>query len=404
MGHGCQAERHEEARAEVYRDRILRGQEFYSTNKVGAIGADLGAVACFFEAPWSRISSSLTEAAQAWLLNEAASRLRALGRLTEALEPMQATLGIIEAKGEWENAAIVASNLSELELTLDAVHGAVRDAEQSVVFADRSGDAGLRMIFRTTLADALHQEGRRADALARFLEAEEMQVEGQPSYPLLYSLWGFRYCDLLLAEAELAAWQAGSVAVSTDDGGKSRQDAGAPSALEQSCCDVEQRATQTLQWAEAAGRDILSAALDHFTLGRAGLYRTILERPDASSSATLDPKSVIEQAVDGLRRAGTIHHVPRGLLTRAWLRRLTDDSDGARADLDEAREIAERGPMPLFLADVDLYTARLFHDRDALSAARRRIEEHGYGRRLEELADAEEASVDWPSPSVLTTP
>ena len=54
--------------------------------------------------------------------------------------------------------------------------------------------------------------------------------------------------------------------------------------------------------------------------------------------------------------------------------------------------------MPLFLADVDLHTARLFHDRDALSAARRRIEKHGYGRRLEELADAEEASVDWPTP------
>ena len=62
-------------------------------HKLGAFGSDLGAVACFFETPWSRVSPALTEAAQAWLLNEAAIRLRALGRLTEALEPMRAATG-----------------------------------------------------------------------------------------------------------------------------------------------------------------------------------------------------------------------------------------------------------------------------------------------------------------------
>ncbi len=51
--------------------------------------------------------------------------------------------------------------------------------------------------------------------------------------------------------------------------------------------------------------------------------------------------------------------------------------------------------MPLFQADVYLGRARLFRDPDALSAARRLIEKHGYGRRLEELGDAEEASEHW---------
>ena len=32
----------------------------------------------------------------------------------------------------------------------------------------------------------------------------------------------------------------------------------------------------------------------------------------------------------------------------------------AQSDLDEAWEIAERGPMPLFLADIHLHRARLF--------------------------------------------
>ena len=51
--------------------------------------------------------------------------------------------------------------------------------------------------------------------------------------------------------------------------------------------------------------------------------------------------------------------------------------------------------MPLFQADVLLTRARLFRDRAALAEARRLIVKHGYGRRLEELADAEEAALGW---------
>ena len=81
------------------------------------------------------------------------------------------------------------------------------DAEQSVTYAELSGDSFERMSDRTTHADALHQAGRRDEAAARFREAEAMQAESQPEYPLLFSLWGFRYCDLLLAAAERAAWR-----------------------------------------------------------------------------------------------------------------------------------------------------------------------------------------------------
>ena len=94
---------------------------------------------------------------------------------------------------------------------------------------------------------------------------------------------------------------------------------------------------------------------------------------------------------------------PRGLLTRAWLRFLEGKRTGpesAQSDLDEAWEIAERGPMKLFMADIHLHRARLFF-REAqypwgspaadLAAARELIEKCGYGRRKEELEDAEAA-------------
>ena len=81
-------------------------------------------------------------------------------------------------------------------------------------------------------------------------------------------------------------------------------------------------------------------------------------------------------------------------------------------DLDEAWEIAERGSMKLFMADIHLYRARLFGRTDRkdeggrmkdervypwespqadLAEARRLIESCGYGRRKAELEDAEKA-------------
>jgi hypothetical protein len=159
--------------------------------------------------------------------------------------------------------------------------------------------------------------------------------------------------------------------------------------------------------------DILSAALGRLTLGRAALYAAILDE-----AKRRDATSTLELAVSGLRRAGQQQYLPLGLLTRAWcffakatqdtqqsqLPRARDCLSNAQGDLDEAWEIAERGPMPLHMADIHLHRARLFgrmtgeplkypwespqHD---LAEARRLIVKHGYLRRMPELEDAEAA-------------
>jgi len=49
--------------------------------------------------------------------------------------------------------------------------------------------------------------------------------------------------------------------------------------------------------------------------------------------------------------------------------------------MDEAWEIAERGPMRLHMADVLLHRSRLFRDKAALADARKLIEQVGYWRR-----------------------
>jgi tetratricopeptide (TPR) repeat protein len=415
VAHGCQAGMQRDACARVYSDRIQRGYERYSTFKLGAVGADLGAVACFFDRPWKRLSPSLMEPDQAWLLSEAAFLLLALGRLTEALEPMRAALEMRVAQEDWENVARGTSNLSELRLTLGEVAGAVDDANQSVAHSDRSGHAFLRRVSRTALADGLHQAGHRTEAEARFHEAETMQAESQRQYPFLYSLAGFRYCDFLLAATERAAWtRSPEFAPAQVPSGESAPEHlahgnGAEAGLE-SCRTVAERAKQTLAWAERNNVSLLDIALNYLTLGRVALYASIL---DPANSQLQTASSRITSAVNGIRRAGRQDYLPRGLLTRAWLRFLAGACTGpesAQADLDEAWEIAERGPMPLFLADIHLYRARLFHSvtpypwdangqsrgpKDDLAAARQLIDKHGYGRRKEELEDAEQAANHW---------
>jgi hypothetical protein len=390
VAHGCQAGLQQQACDEVYDARIQRGNEFYSSKKLGANGADLGAVACFFEQQWSRVSPAFSKDGQAWLLNEAATRLRALGRLTEALEPMRLNLKMRVEREEWQHAPTSAGNLSELELMLGEVDDAVGDGERILTFTERSAKFGVHQMYRASYADALHQAGRWDEALAQFCETEKLQALDQPELPLLYSVRGFRYCDLLLAEAERAAWQSVLNPKSKIRNPK----------FEKLCHEVEQRAAQTLKWATTQNW-LLDVALDHLTLGRAALYRGVLtdsktEQADAFQVA----HSQLTAAVDGFRRAGTTHHIPRGLLSRAWLRSIEGDAPGAQTDLDEAWQIAERGPMRLFMADIHLYRARLFHAvtpypwksaKDDLAAARKLIDECGYHRRDEELADAERA-------------
>lgn len=378
--HGCHAGKAADTCEQVYHDRILRGSSgpysFYSLRTLGLISADLAAVRCFFTVPWKELSVDLTAPAQNWLLSEAASFLRSLGRLEEAGEPMRAGLDAYVAREKWQHASILAGNLSELDLMLGNVASAVRYAEQSVQHAYRSEDAFQMMSKRTTHADALHQAGRTTEAGDRFRKAEALQREHTPRTPFLYSLQGFQFCDLLLAGVEQAAWRR---CLRSDE----------QSFHAVALSDVGQRATAALAIATLY-KWILDTALANLTLGRVELFRAIL-----GGAAMDSAHSRVDAAVHGFRQAGRMDFLPPALLTRAWLREVQADPAAARADLDEAQQLAERGPMRLHLADVHLYRARLFfrenlaEAREELRKARHLIERCGYHRRDEELHDAE---------------
>ena len=336
IAHGCRAGRHQEALDKIYVDRICRRWpdgtvEFYASRKFGALGSDLAALSWFFDKPYTTPAAALTPSDQAWVLAQAALRLRAQGRFAEGLPAARAALQMAKDAQDWRNAAVRASNLSEAELLAGEVAAAVATAKQSVAHADRGGDEFQTMAFRTTYADVVHAAGRREAAVQAFADAEQRQKKRQPANPLLYSVQGFQYCDLLLAKGDYVA--------------------------------VRERAARILEW-EVASVPLLDRALLRLALGRADLG---LALPPGSthemSAAARDDARIararLDEAVDGLRAAGTSHHLPRGLLARAAFRRSAGEWDGAARDLDEVEEIAGPGPMKLYLCDMALERARL---------------------------------------------
>ncbi|MBC7930147.1 MAG: TIR domain-containing protein [Rubrivivax sp.] len=363
MIHGCQAGRHKDAFEKVYWPRISREEQAFLTKTLGAIGAELGIMSYFFEAPWHKPVAALSRANQSFVRFKVGFDLRAIGRLTEALEPLKASMKHDISGNDWFNAALTAGYISGVYLNLGDLPQSLKYARQGVSFADRSGDKSESIRERTKLANTLQQTGETSQAKAVFLEAEEIQKGYKPKYPLLHNVSGFRYCSLLLDEGEYR--------------------------------EVQVRARQSLKWmAQNPQRvSLLATALDNLSLGRA--YQSQAQQQGDASEFDL-ALTHIEKSVEGLRYAQRQDHLPRGLLARAELYRLRGEFDQARADLDDAMRVAQRGSMGLYGADCHLERARLYlahgekdRAREHLLDAKEMIERMGYHRRDEDVQEIE---------------
>jgi hypothetical protein len=161
------------------------------------------------------------------------------------------------------------------------------------------------------------------------------------------------------------------------------------------CAEAEEQATEWFKWRRATD-SLLDIALEHLTLARTTLYGALVSPPADTAPAVTPLGPRVATALARLRQTNDVRYLPTALLTAALYHgTLGGDPEQARRLLAEAEQIAERGPMPLYLADVHLHRARLFRDRHALAEARALIERHGYGRRRDELADAEAAAAHW---------
>jgi tetratricopeptide (TPR) repeat protein len=336
VAHGCRAGRYQEVLEEVYVKRICRRRpdgdiEFYAVSKLGAVDSSLAAISWFFEKLYETPAAALPAWDRAFVLSEASFALRAQGRLEDALPAMRAALSMAEAAQAWANAARQAFTLSETELLVANVADSLATAKASASHAERSGQPRLMIISRATEGNALHAAGKLQNAADLFADAERRQQAVQGQLPILYSIQGYWYCDLLLSQMQTAA--------------------------------VLGRASRTLQWARKH-LSALTIALDTLTLGRAHLAEALL-RPANTPLAQCEhdhPRAAaarFREAVELLLASRHNDQIPRGLLARAVFHRTIGDWDGAKSDLNEAKEIAESAIMRLYWCDCALESARL---------------------------------------------
>jgi tetratricopeptide (TPR) repeat protein len=323
------------------------------------MAADLSALVTFFEQPWETPAASLTVDAKAFLFNDAGFRLWGLGRLRDALEPIQAGLDRRIAQEKWGNAAIVARNLTDLLMIMGELERGDALARQAMDLDQRCGDKGQILYSKCSLAYVRHQQGAVQEAEELFRQAELLGTEIAPEKLYLYSRRGFRFCDLL---------------------------------LDQGCHqEVLGRAANTIKIAQRK-QLLLDIGLDHLSLGRAYLAQGLEEGERNLSKAA----EHFNEAVDFLRSAGRQHHLVLGLLGQTAFYRTIQDWPQADRDLEEALETVQPTGMRLYEADCHLEYARLYlaqgqkeEARQSLALAKPMIQQMGYHRRDREVKNLE---------------
>jgi tetratricopeptide (TPR) repeat protein len=364
--HGCKADRHERAFHEVYFVRIQQGRKFFAPSKLGTVGADLEALSCFFDAPWDHPYdppwkhpvASITEKWRALLFGQAGYRLWMLGRLKEAITPMKEALEAdvtrakealeeAVAREAWMYASVDADTLGALYLSLGDINKALSYSEDGVKYALDSGDRDQLVSALSTQGDVLHHQGDLAKSQVIFDRAKGIQGAGAQTFLFPHSL-GHRRHDLLLSQGKYN--------------------------------EVQETVKRILESQGAEGFDLIDSALLHLSLGQSYLFQA----PPMITEA----KTNLDSAMDYLRRAGRVVHIPRGRLALADLHIMIGEFKEAKTNLDEALGTATRNDTELHQADCHLKYAWLYLEQsenekaqESWAQAKEIIDRRGYHLR-----------------------
>jgi tetratricopeptide (TPR) repeat protein len=322
--HGCLAGEYFKALSEVYWERIERGNEHYSINKLGAYSQDLTAIAAFFPQGWLK-PVDLDIESQAWLLAVASFCLMSLGRLADAVAPREADLKLLIKSDNYEQAASSTGSLVDLLLPIGRLIDAERAAQQAIEYAEKTDNKLTQMVSYSKLATVLHRRGKLIESQQAFEKSEDLQKEAQPNYPYLYLFQGAQYCALLL---DLAI----------DD---------------QQRKHVLERANYSLNISKE-NRWLLEISLDYLTLAKT--YQALQQISEAYKYFDL--------AIQKIQESKSVMNYPEFYLSRALFYLEQNQLDRCKADIESATEIIDRCGMKLYATDAALLQSRYYLKKD----------------------------------------
>lgn len=382
--HACLAGCAPEA-LDVFRHRIRRGDQQFSVEQLGAWGIDLVALAQFFSVPWSAVIPDVQVDDRRFLLQAAGECLSTLGRMDEALTPLQQALELAHAHNSWSSAALAATRLSEAYRAHGDLPTALRFAERGATYV-RYPDVPVQVqvLSHAFLGFALYWVGQLDAALTAFQEAERLQQRTNPARPLLHAALGYMYCELLLDQltSEVAsltlpqftqAWHA-----------------------------LRTRIAQTLAWAYQDGR-ACDIGLQHISMGRVHILAWHHTGTIESRAATVQEQATmhVTRAVEYLHSSDHKNYFPRALLARAALYRVQGNFALAHQDINAVLDIVQSTGMEFYQADAYLEKAVLhlaayqatphiddYHDATvSLDTAKNFINKMGYHRRWRQVME-----------------
>jgi len=318
----------------------IRQGAAYNTDTLRAFDDDYFALSRFLRKGRLQVVTQLRDQAS-FILGEIGFDWRALGRLDDALEAMEAALKADEANRDSVNAPAQAAILSHTYLIRGQIGKAITSADKGTKLA--AGKRYFRMVNIGNRADGRHHAGELDLALRDFAEAERLSLAlyGSP----LRSLLGCRYCDCLLSKAKYA--------------------------------EVLRRTKETLKWDEKGGYKLddlparerlnprhalqLQGAVLPLALNRLARCRAFLQRFERTldHASLRSARAELEKALHGLRKAETRHELPRGLLVEVHILRLEGNFDEARRKLNEVLALVQEGKMELYETDAHLQLAWL---------------------------------------------
>ncbi len=393
--HGCAAEEFADAFNEVFEQRILQKQSLYSVMRLGAVQSDMGAMAGFFSSfSPPKLNPKVETSAGGFLLKHLGYCLRAAGRLHDAENSLEAASNVYREANDLPETVVVLGLLCSTRTLLGNLPGALKTAEEQLKLLEPGALWWVKFTALSRLAEISSYIRPYSECIPLFDAAFDtfcpQGEDREKSIKSFYSMVKDNEQARSSIIGSLSRW--GEFCV-------------ASGAIEQAIIWAE--FVEKLMREEPEFPSELHKGLMSLFVGQA--YLAQLESPlfsdagDESRRAAMihQARRRVDDALKWLRSGSRMHELPRALFASAKLRFLEagySDFDRAKADLEEAWEIARRGPMKLFLADIHLHRARLFFRVEKypwispqadLAAARKLIEECGYRRPKEALAAAE---------------
>jgi hypothetical protein len=362
INHGCLAGRPRDTLNEIYLSRVMRGRASFAIRRLALYGPTLAALACFFDTPFVCPKADFTAKEQSLLFGQVAYRLRAVGRMADAIAAMRAAqkLDIILQDSEMAHGS--SNNVCEMALAigwLRGPEGAVIAGSQAVEYGDMVGQPFAREGARVAYAEALHCAGEIANSETVFREAERIHRTAQDTN--LYSLGGLHYGILLVNRGRIE--------------------------------EVSFRARLDLDWQKYASRIPLNTAFAHLLYALAEVRNNGAYKHKNGTSGIVAAANLVAISLDHIRKANVDDHLPLALMINAEAQWRAKQLETAHLNMREAETIAARGPMPLFMADAHLLRARIALSQGDLDATKEKrdaalelIAKHGYGRAAPELA------------------